>query len=444
MSFMKRVAIFLAFAMCAFAAKRPITHEDVWLMKRVSEPVVSPDGKSIVFLMTVPDYDAAKQSADLWVVPSDGSASPRQLTFTKAPETSAAWSPDGTRLAFVSKREGDEAAQVYVLPMQSGEAQRITNVPGGARNPRWRPDGQAILFEADYDPIAAERKQRKSPARIYDSMPLRFWNAWVDEKKPHIFVQELHEGAQPVDVLKGSKLADSAGFAGLFNDTGGQRLEATWTPDGKSIVFSAYQNRNLMMSEETESQLFVVSATGGEPQALTERGASYSQPKFPRSGDALFATQERSPVPGKRLYSLTRLARLSWPPSGKPVVLTEKWDRSVGGYAPAPDGKTVYFAAEDDGFDQLFQAPSQGGEVRRLFKVERGAYGSILPVAGGLAALYQTSVEPPELVRLQPESASHTFLTNFNQARAAEIDAPEPLHFWFDAKDGRHIHNVLF
>jgi Tol biopolymer transport system component len=209
------------------------------MMKRTGEPVVSPDGRSIVFSLTEPDYDPAKQSSDLWLVPADGSAPPRRLTFTRAPETGVAWSPDGTRIAFVSKREGDDVAQIYIMPMNGGEAQRFTNGTAAPANPKWRPDGKAILFESDFDSIAAERKQRKSTARIYDSMPVRFWNAWLDEKKPHVFVQDLKDGAKPVDVLKGSKLADSPGFGGIFASTGGQTLQALWTTDGKSIVFAA-------------------------------------------------------------------------------------------------------------------------------------------------------------------------------------------------------------
>src|SRR5207249_288140 len=158
---MRRLGLLLLLASAAFAQKRPINHEDIWLMKRIGEPVVSPDGRSIVFIVTEPDYDVAKQSADLWVTPADGSVPPRRLTFTKAPETGPVWSPDGTRLAFVTRREGDEAPQVYVMPASGGEARRITNVPGGAANPQWRPDGKAIPFESDYDAIAAERTQRK-------------------------------------------------------------------------------------------------------------------------------------------------------------------------------------------------------------------------------------------------------------------------------------------
>jgi dipeptidyl aminopeptidase/acylaminoacyl peptidase len=442
---MRKLGLLLLLATAAFAQKRPITHEDVWLMKRTGEPVVSPDGRSIVFALTEPDYDPAKQTLDLWVVPSDGSAPARRLTSTKAPETGPAWSPDGTKLAFVTRREGDEAPQVYVMPMSGGEAQRITNLPGGAAAPQWRPDGKAILFESDYDPIAAERKQRKSNARIFEAMPARFWNAWLDERKPHIFIQELREGAQPFDVLKGSKLAESAGFGGVFNPlAGGQSLQAVWAPDGKSIVFAAHVNRNEMMSAELYSALFVAPASGGEPQQLTEKGEKFTKPRFSPRGEALYALQERKAAPGGRLYSLSRIARFEWPFAGKPTIITEPWDRSVSDFSIAADGRTVYLDAEDDGFEQLFQIPAQGGAVQRLLKVERGGYTEVRPVANGLIARFQTAIQPAEIVRLDLAAGSHAMVTNFNAEKVSQIDAPAPIHFWFTAKNGKRIHNVIF
>jgi dipeptidyl aminopeptidase/acylaminoacyl peptidase len=441
---MKRIALALLLGAGSFAQARPITHEDIWLMKRTGEPVVSPDGRLLVVSVIEPDYDAAKQSSDLWLVATDGREAPKRLTFTKAPESGPVWSPDGTRLAFVTRRETDEAAQVYVLPMQGGEAQRISNVIGGASNPQWRPDGAAILFESAYDPIAAERKQHKWNARIYDAMPIRFWNAWLDEKKPHIFVQELKDSAKAVDVLKGSKLAESPGFAGLFNPAGGQSLHAIWAPDGQSIVFAAYVNRTEMMSAETEARLFVTPANGGEPRALTGSGLQFSRPKFSPAGDRLYALTERKAKAGGRLYSLKRLAQFAWPAASQPAVLTEAWDRSVTSYSIALDGKTVYLDAEDDGSDQLFQMPAQGGAVQRLFPVKHGGYANIQPAVGGLIAVYQTAAQPPEIVKLDRANGSHTMLTNFNAGRLREIDAPDPLQFWFTAKNGKKIHNILY
>src|SRR4051812_49184907 len=95
-------------------ARTPLTHEAVWLMKRVGAPVPSPDGKLVVFSVTNPAYDDKDQSSDLWMVPTDGSAKPRQLTFTKAGESGVVWSYESRRIAFSAKREGDEQGQIYV------------------------------------------------------------------------------------------------------------------------------------------------------------------------------------------------------------------------------------------------------------------------------------------------------------------------------------------
>jgi dipeptidyl aminopeptidase/acylaminoacyl peptidase len=437
---MKRVALLCLFVWTAIAQKRPIAHEDVWLMKRVGEPVVSPDGRQVVFSLVEPDYDAAKQTSDLWIVPADGSAAPRRLTATRAPESGAVWSPDGTRLAFSTRREGDEASQIYVLSLQGGEAQRVTSAAGGASNPQWRPDGKAILFESDFDPIAGERKSRKTTARVYDTMPVRYWNAWLDEKKPHVFVQDLAGGAAR-DVLQGSKLAASAGFAGIFQSTGGQTLQAVWSPDGRNIVFTAIVNRADMMHTANDTALFAVAAEGGEPRRISEAGVAYAKPQFARNG-GLYALQEKLPEAGGRLYSISRLARMSWPEPGRGMLVAGSWDRSVGGFSFSRDGREIYLEAEDDGFDQIFHLPVAGGAPERLFAPKRGGYTAARDAAGGLVALYQTSSQPAEVVRVSSGGQGRA-LTSFNADRVAQFDAPEPVHFWFTAKNGKRIHNLM-
>ncbi|MFO1511288.1 MAG: hypothetical protein U1F31_16170, partial [Steroidobacteraceae bacterium] len=84
---------------------RPITHEDVWLAKRISSPKVSPDGRRIVFQVTEPAYDDKEKAADLWIVPADGSAPAQRLTNSRGTESDVAWSEDGARIVFSTKRE---------------------------------------------------------------------------------------------------------------------------------------------------------------------------------------------------------------------------------------------------------------------------------------------------------------------------------------------------
>ena len=186
-SILPALCIIFAAAAAQGQSKRPITHEDVWLMNRVGAPVPSPDGRWVLFSVSEPAYDEKDQSSDLWLVPADGSAGPRRLTFSKGSESAAAWSLDSRKIAFSAKRDGDDSSQIYVLDLASGgEAMRVTTVSTGARNPQWRPDGKAILFTSSVYPgapddaankkIAAERKARKYRARVYDGFPIRNWD----------------------------------------------------------------------------------------------------------------------------------------------------------------------------------------------------------------------------------------------------------------------------
>src|SRR5262245_31771426 len=179
----------------ADAAKAAITHESLWLMKRVGGPVPSPDGKWVVFSVNEPAYDEKDQVVDLWIAPADGSAAPRRLTSGKGAESDPAWSPDSRRLAFSAKRDGDDAAQIYVMDVVGGgEAARLTSLSTGARRPRFRPDGAAVMFTSVVFPgaaddeankkIAADRKAQKYKARVYESFPIRNWDKWLDDTQP--------------------------------------------------------------------------------------------------------------------------------------------------------------------------------------------------------------------------------------------------------------------
>ena len=445
-------AVFL-FVTSLPAQRRAITHEDVWMLKRVGEPAVSPDGKWVVFSLVEPDYDPAKQVSDLWIVPSDGSAAPRRLTATKSAESGAAWSPDSTKVAFTARREGDESAQVYVLPLAGGEANRVTSISTGASSPKWRPDGKAILFESMVYPgarneeenkkAADERKARKWNARVFDTFPVRYWNSWLDDRRAHVFVQELGEGGRTFDLLAGSKLAASPGYSGLSDPVGGgEQLQSVWSPDGSEVVFAAFVNRDEMMYAEVESQLFRVRVSGGEPVQMSARGQSLSSPKFSPNGAFLFAEHQRKATKD-RLYSLTRLARFNWPDAGQMTLLSPDWDRSVSSFHPTTDSAAVLIEAEDDGFDKLYRLPIAGGKPELLFDVKEGGFTGPVAAPGVIVARYGASTQPPEIVTIAPGRGIDKRLTAFNAEKLAQLDLPAPVHFWFAAKNGKRIHNLL-
>jgi len=440
-------------------AKRPITHEDVWLAKRLSGPVLSPDGKWAAVQVTEPAYSENEQASDLWLVDTGGGQPPRRLTATRGGESGAVWSPDGRRIAFSARRDGDEAPQIYVIDLGGGEAQRVTTVFTGARAPQWRPDGGALLFVSDVYPgaatddenrkAAAERRTRTWNARVYDSFPIRDWDRWLDDRRPSLFVQELDGRSAAIaargaarDILAGSQLAARPGFGGQMG-SGSDNLAATWTPDGSGIVFAATANRNEAAFAEVVQALWLVPAVAGEPKRLTGDGDSYGRPMFSPDGRTLFATV--SPNTDK-VYNISRLVRWDWPAAGRRTVVTSGWDRSVGWYVPGPDDRTVYVLAEDQGRQKAFAVPLAGGVPRPLVDLKTGSYASMdvrgTAAAPVVVASWDSAVHPPELVRL-PQAGAHRLLTSFNTERAAAIDWQPLEEFWFTSSRGARIHNFI-
>jgi hypothetical protein len=467
-------------------APRTITHEDLWLMRRVGAPVPSPDGKWVVASITESAYDPKAQVSDLWMIPvqpGKGEA-PRRLTGTTGGEGGVAWSPDGTRLVFSAKREGDDADQLYLLDLRGGEARRLTTLTNGARGAKFSPDGGKLVFsstdypgallESDNKRIAAERKARKWNARQYEGFPIRNWDRWLEDRKPRLWVLDLAAvggsaaggASEPRNLLANTELVKAPGFAGRGGD-GGDSLDAEWTPDGAGLVFVASTDRNKAAYSFTTSQLWFVGLDGTEPRRLTVDQHSWGSPTFTADGRTLLATRDRA---SDKVYTHTELAAFAWngaaagAPLGEARALTTGWDRAVTSFAPTADSRRVYFLAEESGHEKLYSAPiaaagksGASSTVTPAFDMTRGVYSNLAIAQGSgavrsggarrtspvIVALYESATEPPEVVRIDPAKRGHEALTAFNSERVKPLGLDPVKHFWFTSRQGRRIHNMM-
>jgi dipeptidyl aminopeptidase/acylaminoacyl peptidase len=431
-----------------------ITHESMWLTKRVGSPAVSPDGRWVAFQVTEPSYTAGEQVSDLWIAPSDGSAQPRRLTHTRAGESGAAWSPDSRRVAFSARRDGDDAAQIYVLDVAAGgEAQRITSVSTGARAPRWSPDGSMILFAMSMYPgaaddaanrrIAGERRSQRHTARVYDGFPIRNWDRWLDDMQQTLMVVPAEPGATPRNLLAGTQLHAEPGFGGTMG-SGSEQINGVWTPDGRGVVFTATTVRHTGAHESGFMSLFHVRVDGGEPVRITPPPHGFFNPQFSPDGRRLYATYNPT---NDRVYNHNRIAMFSWPDPGEPRIITANIDRSIGGFEISPDSRTIYYTAEENGVERLFSIPATGGAERAITPTSTGTYGGLAVGGRGAqhvgVASWESSVNPPEVVRIDLRTGRHTRLTSFNVEMAERTDWRAPEHFWFVSSRGDSIHNML-
>ncbi|MBC7366643.1 MAG: S9 family peptidase [Undibacterium sp.] len=430
------------------AVTKTLTHEDVWLMKRLGAPVPSPDGKWAVFSVTLPAYDAKDQSSDLWLKALGDDTPARQLTHTKGGESGVNWSPDSAKIVFATKRDGDDVPQLYVLDLaRGGEAERVTNLTLGARQPKWSPDGGRLLFVSDVFPgaddeaankkAAKERKDRKTNARAYEQFPPRYWMQWLDDKKAHLFVQAATADAPARDLLAGSKLAASPGFGGAFGDDG-QNLESEWTPDSAAVVFTATLNRDEGARANVTTQILLVPATGGEPQRLTHDAKSYGQLAFSPGGKALLCTVSAE-TPGK-VYDLNRLASFPWPWQNEPTVLTAALDRTISRFATPKDSDRIFFTYEHAGLEQLHSVGYAGGAVSDEASPAAGTIAGLSAGGKALVGLWDSAVSPAEVYAF---NGGPKRLTNFSVEKATALALPPVEHFDFKAPDGRVIHNMI-
>ena len=437
------------------AARAPITHETLWMMKRVGSPVVSPDGKWVVFSIMEPSYEPDKAVSDLWIVPEDGSAPPRRITNTKAPESGVAWSPDGRAIAFSTKREGDDVDQVYVLELAlGGEARRVTSVSTGALNPKWRPDGKAILFESTVYPgaldddankkAAADKKARKYNVRTYEHFPIRYWNEWLDERQPTIMIQSLEPGSKAIDILSPTALARTSGFTGREGETS-ISLAPIWSPDGSEVLLIATTEHWNAAFAQVGYHIYRMSAAGGaEPKIVSPASGEYGDPTFSPDGKALFFKYAPQTT---AIYNLERLNRVAWPAGGEARLVTRDFDREPAQYAVTPDSKLVYVLVPDAGKETLYRVPADGGKPTLVIEPAAGGYTALaIPQKAArteLIASYGSSVSPSEIVRIDPSAKTHANLTEVDKAAAAAIDWKPPQHFYFTSAKGRSIHNMI-
>ena len=167
----------------AAQAKRAIQPSDVAQLRDLADFRISPDGRRAVFVVREPEDTATpgERNTDLWLVPTDGTAEPRRLTASPKTDESPRWSPDGRTIAFLSSRGAtpDTTAQIYLIPVDGGEAQIVTHHATAVEGLAWLPDGSGLLFTARDSLTQAERdKQRRKDDAIEADRHEKYAGLW--------------------------------------------------------------------------------------------------------------------------------------------------------------------------------------------------------------------------------------------------------------------------
>ncbi len=436
------------------AEQHPVTLEDFWSLKTVSDARLSPDGATVAYVVGA--YDEARDEAHsaIWLAGVQGGEA-RQFTNGAADDSQPRWSPDGRRLAFVSTRH-EGKPQIFVIPIAGGEPRRLTTHEDGATAPVWSPDGTRLCYsvatETDRQKVAQETSWLEAHSEVDKKGPrLRRQSSLFSRVDGRGYVdRRVHLFTIPVDETAGGSAEPRQLTDGDWDD-----LDAAWSPDGAAITFVS--NRTEHAEHNLAADLWTVSPEGGELTRLTDGDLSALGSNCAWSPDsetiALYAQPEwvANGVRDTHVWTVSRRG-------GDQRDLSAALDQQcAGGVQPdylspassslawAPDGKTVYALAMEDGDCAVFAFDATSGAPRRLSPPGATVAG-IQCAANGhtLVLLASTPTRPYDLYTLPAGGGELAPLTATNGDWLARRAVVAPEHIRFDAPDGQEIEGWLY
>ena len=401
----------LALAFTAFAqSKRPMNFDDLIGMKRVADAQISPDGSKIAYVVNVVNKEANRGKRSIWMISTSGGGSAQQFITSDKNDDNPRWSPDGSRIAFTSTREG--APQIFVANADGSNIHKVSDVPEGVSEFIWSPDGKSFAFTTDIYPECKDLKcvadkseaaeKSKVKAVIADHLLFRHWTEFKRGKRSHLFVISA-DGGEPKDLTPGDfdtppfSLGDPTAFA--------------FSPDSKEICFA--RNTDKDEATSTNNDLFLVSVNGGEAKRITDANkGSDTSPRYSPNGKFIaYRSQIRNGYESDRfrLILYDRAAKTSKEISGG----FTNW---VEDLAWMPDSKALVINSQDRGREAIFAAPINGDKFQRIIN-EGSSNGATISADGKTIAFTRSNAAMP----------AEVFKANANlvfQLLALDLDLP--------------------
>ncbi|HPH95121.1 MAG TPA: S9 family peptidase [Anaerolineaceae bacterium] len=423
-------------------AKRRITLEDLYRFEIITSAQISPDGQKVIYAVQQVNADNEKKFSNLWLAPAAG-GKPRRFTSGKNKDGSPKWSPDGSQIAFISKRSSDEteSPQIFLIPADGGEAQPLTRLQGEIRDFAWSPDGSQILLQfrkKDEEVLERERDPKKKElgivARHIDRVYFKLdGEGYLPKERFHIWVVDAHDGSA-------RQLTDSA----VYDES-----DLSWSPDGKQVAFVS--NRTPDPDFDSDRQdLFVLDVETGEQRLIPT-------PAGPKGFTAFSPDGKWIAYIGKegldQSWKNDRLWLVPADGSAAAHCLTADVDINLCGYtindiggapgqAPiwAPDSQSLIFQVTRLGANTLYTICVDGSGLRAVFG-DQAAVGHISQDAAGrfAACLKGTMTDPGQiwLVDLSGQQAPRC-LTRLN-AWLDEVNLSKVEEVWFKGSSGNDL-----
>jgi dipeptidyl aminopeptidase/acylaminoacyl peptidase len=419
------------------AEKEPFNVRQLVELQRASQPALSPDGRTIVFVLRSTDMDGNKGLTDLWMMNSNGKGL-RRLTSHTAGDWAPQWMSDKT-VGFLSTRSG--SSQVHAIEIDGGEARQVTDLPVDVDTFRTSPDGTVMVFSArvypDCDKIACtverdkENEKRKTTGKLYDKLFVRHWDTWENGKRNHLFAMRT-TGGEPLDLMKGldadCPLLPFGGVEDYFV-----------APNGKTVALSMKKPMGSMEAWSTNEDIWLVPTDGSSPpKNITEANeARDSIPVFSPDGNKLaYLAMKRPGYEADRYRVVVRDVA-----SGEQKVLTEAWDRSPYTLAFGAKGSKLWVTADHLGQHSIFSIDARTGKEKLV--VNEGSNRYPMDAERGLVFLRNELTSPADFYMASKAGGNERRLTELNKDRLKTIGFGEPEQFTFEGAKGDTVYGYV-
>ena len=427
----------LLFAIPSRADKRAFTIEDLYRVRALANLHVSPDGSTVVFTVATNDLPRAKHVEHIWLMNANGTNA-RQFTRGDAGETSPVFSPDGSRIAFVSGRDG--SSNIYIISSSGGEATQLTHVSTGAADPLWSPDGKWIVFSSDVYPecgaddacnkkIADRWNKGPLQAHMADGLLYRHWTSWKDGTRTHVLIADVSNGAVR-DLTPGDFDSPMFQLAGP--------LQYDFSPDSSELAFVSDHDADPASSTNGDVWLVPI-ASEGQARNITAANLAFDgTPRYSPDGKYIAYRTQKQPGYESDLFRLAIYDRAA----GTSRVLTESFHNWVDDYQWAADSKSLFFSAPVEGDEPVFQVSVDSGGIRQVLSDNSIDGFGIDRDAREIIFIHRSTGEPAEIFSAELSGAKTSQpkrLSHFNDKVADEVDIRPAERMWVTGAAGAKI-----